>query len=155
MGKEGVKIRRATERDYNRCIELAKSLKEWFNKEGIRSIKTDLQVNNIIVAEEKGSLVGFLCYSAGEGAVILDWIGVRKDVQRRGIGSALVKWLEKEAKRLNARGVQVKTLTEKIEYAPYEQTRKFYYKQGFKKLYEEKAYRKGWDDMIVLEKELK
>jgi len=84
--------------------------------------------------------------------MLLIWMGIDPENFRKGVGSHLLEWLNEEAKRLNLYAIEVKTLPDEDPYEPYEQTRSFYYKNGFKRTLYKKASQKGWDDQIVLEK---
>jgi N-acetylglutamate synthase-like GNAT family acetyltransferase len=149
-----MKIRKATKKDFNEELKIAESLKEWFNEEGIKSMRIDLKINKTIVAEENEKIVGFLSYISEGGFIKINWIGVTKNFQRKGIGGRMINWLEKDARNLKARAIQVETLTDKEEYEPYQKTRNFYYKMGFKKIKELPEKRPGWDIQILLEKDL-
>lgn len=161
MVKEGstkktndLKVVQATEPDKKKAMTIAKSLKEWFNKDGIKSMSIDFKMNHLIVAKEKGKVLGFLSYTTYSGKMLLLWMGVDRIIQRKGIGKALVDWLVKESKRLKLYSIEVETLPEEDVYEPYERTRAFYYKNGFERVLYKKARVKGWDDQIVLEKKL-
>jgi len=149
-----LKIRKANKRDVCTSIEIAKTLKEWFTKEGVKNMKADFELNNLLVAVEKNRVLGFLCYSSHEGLIKGLWMGVRKEEQGKGVGTTLFKWLIKQSKKKGFRGIELKTLTDKDNYPPYVKTRDFYYKLGFKKVGYEKARVKGWDDQIIMEKKL-
>jgi len=149
-----MKIRKASKKDFEISIRIAKELKEWFTNEAIRNMKTDFRMNNLIVAVDKSIVAGFLCYTSNSGKMQLIWMGVKRNIQRKRIGEKLLKWLEKEAKKLNLYSIEVETLPEEEKYKPYNQTRAFYYKNGFKRAFYKKARIKGWDDQIILEKRL-
>jgi len=149
-----MKIRKATKQDYSESFDIVKELREWFNNDARKNIPIDFKVNKSIVAVEKNKVIGFLNYFSKEGTVIINWLGVKKKYRGKGIGTYLLGWIEKEAKKLNSKYIQVETLSEKYRYKPYQQTRNFYYKNGFKKIRELKSVRKGWDDQILLEKRL-
>ena len=145
-----MKIRKADKKDIEDSLSIVEELKEWFTKEAIKNMKVDFTVNNLVVAVEKNKVVGFLCFNYYEGIFKILWMGVKKNLQSSGIGSLLVKWLEKEAKKIKSKSIEVETLTDEDDYEPYKLTRAFYYKHGFKKLYIKKARKKGWDDQVVL-----
>jgi len=149
-----MKIRQASEKDKKVAMAIAKSLKEWFNKDGIKNMAIDFKMNHLVVAEAKNKIVGFLSYTTYSGKMLLLWMGVRRDTQRLGVGKALVDWLVKEAKHLKLYAIEVETLPEEDVYEPYERTRAFYYKSGFERVLYKKARVKGWDDQIVLEKKI-
>jgi N-acetylglutamate synthase-like GNAT family acetyltransferase len=147
-----MKIRLAKEKEYNLAWRVAKELPEWFDKNGIINIRIDFNHNNVIVAEEKNKIVGFLCYTTECGVGKLIWMGVKKNVQRQGIGLKLLSFLEKELKKIKIKTIEVETLPDEVDYEPYKRTRAFYYKNGFKRIEYKKARFKGWDDQILLEK---
>ena len=150
-----MKIRKANKKDYLEAINIAKSLPQWFDKMGIKNMKTDFDLNNLIVAVEKNKVVGFLCYTTYCGKMLLMWMGVKDKFQRLGIGQKLLHWLEEESKKYGMISIEVKTLPDEDDYEPYKRTRSFYYKNGFNKILYKKATIKGWDDQIVMEKRLK
>jgi len=145
-------IRKATKTDISPSLNIAKELNEWFTKEAIKNMKIDFSINNLIIATEKKEIFGFLCYSSYNSIMQLIWMGIKKDSQRKGIGKTLLKWLVKEAKKKGLRTIEVETLPDEINYEPYNLTRSFYYKNGFKRVAYKKARIKGWDDQILLEK---
>jgi N-acetylglutamate synthase-like GNAT family acetyltransferase len=149
-----MKIRQATKKDYYESLKIVRELREWFDKKARKNTPIDFKVNKSIVAVENNKVLGFLNYFSKEGVVVVNWLGVKKDYRRKGIGASLLGWIEKEARKLNSKYIQVETLSEKYKYKPYEETRNFYYKKGFKKIRELKAARKGWDNLILLEKRL-
>lgn len=148
-------IKKANKKETSEAINVSQGLTKWFDKRGLKDIKTDLKLNNLIVAVDKRKVIGFLCYSTYSGRMQLVWIGVKLNAQRKRIGEKLLKWLEKEAKRYRLYSIEVETLTDKDDYEPYKRTRSFYYKNGFKKAYYKKPRIKGWDNIMILEKKLK
>lgn len=59
-------------------------------------------------------------------------MGINPEFQKKGIGTKLIKKLEKELKKIGVKELRVDTLAESIKYKPYESTRAFYKKMGFK-----------------------
>jgi N-acetylglutamate synthase-like GNAT family acetyltransferase len=149
-----MKIRKATKKDEKEVIRIAKDLKEWFTKKAIESMKVDFKLNNLVVAIDKDKVAGFLCYTSYDGRMQLIWMGVKKDIRRKGIGEFLLEWLEKESRKFKLHTIELETLPDEVDYKPYEQTRAFYYKNGFKRTLYKKATISGWDDQIILEKML-
>lgn len=147
-------IRKASDKEKKESLRIAESLKEWFNKDGMKSMKIDFAMNHVIVAKEKEKVLGFLSYTTYSGKMLLLWMGVRKQSQRLGVGKDLLNWLVEEARRLRLYSIEVETLPEEDVYEPYERTRAFYYKNGFERVLYKKARVKGWDDQIVLEKKI-
>ena len=150
-----MKIITPNSKQINECLEIAKNLKDWFTPEAIDSMKIDFQVNHLISALENNEVIGFLCYSSYNGSIKILWIGVKKDFQRKGIGFKLLKELEKIANKYNSKSIEVETLSETVSYEPYELTRNFYKKNGFKIIHTIKPYKEGWDEMDIMKKEIK
>ena len=149
-----MEIRKATFNDKKTSLAIARELKEWFNKEGIKNMKIDFNLNNLVVGIIKNKVVGFLCYTSYCGKMQLIWLGIKRDIQRKGISNKFLRWLEREAKRLRLYSIEVETLPDEDRYEPYKITRDFYYKNGFKRIAYKKARVRGRDDQIVLEKRL-
>jgi GNAT superfamily N-acetyltransferase len=150
-----MKIRKATENNKKESLKIAKNLKEWFSDEGLKNMKTDFNYNTLIVAVDENKTLGFLCYTTISGVIKILWIGVERSHQRKGIGKNLLKYIEKEGKKNEMKKIEVETLPEEYDHKPYELTRNFYYKNGFKRVEYKKARIKGWDDQIILEKDIK
>ena len=136
------------------ALKIAQGLNEWFNKNGLKSIETDLFFNNVAVAVDGNETLGFVCYSSYDGVMQLIWMAVERNHQGMGIGTLLLKWVEDEARGHGLTLIQVETLPEEDSYEPYKLTRKFYYDNGFVRIAYKKARLEGWDDQIVLEKRL-
>jgi len=149
-----MQIIKATKQDQKEAMKVAISLKDWFNEDGLKNMKIDFALNNLVVAKENGKVSGFLCYSSYSGKMLLMWTGVKKEAQRKGVGQKLLKWLEDEGKKFGFHAIEVETLPDEDDYEPYQRTRSFYYKNGFKRVFYKKARVQGWDDQIVLEKKL-
>jgi ribosomal protein S18 acetylase RimI-like enzyme len=116
-------------------LALARSLGAWFNAEGLAGIEADLGAHPCLVAEEGGRIAGFALWKpAGEDAAELAWMGVAEDLQRRGIGTALLEALCAEAAGAGYAGVRVSTVADSVDYPPYERTRRFYRSRGFRDL---------------------
>ena len=81
-----MQLRIATKKEIRDALKIAKTLKEWFNEEGIKNMKTDFNLNNLLVAVERNKVVGFLCYSSYSGKMQLIWIGVVSEFQSKSIG---------------------------------------------------------------------
>jgi GNAT superfamily N-acetyltransferase len=135
-------------------MKVAANLEEWFSEQGLKNMRVDFELNNLIVAKENGRVSGFLCWTSYSGKILLMWMGVKKEFQRKGVGQKLLTWLENEGRRFGFHSIEVETLPDEDDYEPYQRTRSFYYKNGFERVVYKKARVKGWDDQIVLEKKL-
>ena len=149
-----MEIVKANSKDKKEAIEIAKDLKEWFTKEGIRNLSTDFDHNTVVIAKDNNKILGFVCYTTYCGKLLLIWMGVKREHWRNGIGTKLLEHLVSEAKSLDLYYIETETLPEEVEYKPYEITRAFYYKNGFVKIHYKKASIEGWDDQIVLERRI-
>ena len=113
-------------------MEIARGLRTHFDENAMERMPSDLPEHLLLVAEDEGRVVGFMTLlSEDETTAEITWMGVRRDLQRRGIGTTLLSRAESE---LLARGIvrlTVKTLADTVEYAPYEETRRFYRAMGF------------------------
>jgi GNAT superfamily N-acetyltransferase len=135
----------------DKCLDLAKSLPEWFTEVAIENMKIDLEINKILY---EGGLDGFLLYNSDNGKIKIIWTAVRKEVQRKGIGRRLINRLLEKAKELDVKEIEVETLSPNEKYEPYNLTRSFYEKNGFKTKRIIPPEREGWDEMILYELKL-
>lgn len=128
-----MKIRKSSEKDFKGMIVVAKNLHpKWFDRFAInKSMPLDLRIHKGFVAEENGEILGFITYTSNDGETKISWIGVNPKFQRKGIGTKLLKRLEKELNKLGAKELRVETVAETENYKPYEITRTFYKKMGF------------------------
>ena len=147
-------IKEANEKEKIESLLIADELTDWFTQAGLKHMRTDFLLNNVVVAKEEDEVVGFICYTSRCGVMNLIWLAVKKDKHGKGIGNELLKWIEEETKRLNLHSIELETLTDEDKYDPYQKTRDFYYKNGFEKIGYKKARIKGWDDQVILEKKI-
>ncbi len=118
------------------CMEIARGLRTHFDDGAMEKMPGDLRQNDLYIAEDDdGQVVGFLTVLRRSPDVgDISWMGVRNDLWRRGIGTAL---MTKAARDLAADGasiLMVHTLSDTVDYEPYEATRAFYSSAGFKHL---------------------
>lgn len=141
-----MKIRESLEKDFNGMMKIAKRLHPaWFDKVAINeSMPIDLRIHKGYVAEENRKIIGFVTYMSDEGKAELGWIGVDPKLHRCGVGSKLFKKMEEKLKKIGVKELRVGTVAESVKYEPYEKTRAFYKKMGFK--VEKIEKRKGKDD---------
>jgi len=134
-----------------KCLELVKSLPDWFTDVAIENMKIDFELNEIIT---EGDLAGFLVYNSDNGTIKIIWTAVKKEAQRSGIGTRLIDQLIAKAKDLGAKEIVVETLSPNQEYIPYNLTRAFYEKNGFKVKKIIPPEKEGWDEMVLYVLEL-
>ncbi|MGE5473996.1 MAG: GNAT family N-acetyltransferase [Ignavibacteriales bacterium] len=119
-------------KDIDKCLDIMKSLPEFFNQHGLELFQEDVLVDELITIEEDGILYGFVTLKDKfENASEISWMAVKKELQRKGIGSRLILESIKNAQQSGKKILMVKTLAETIEYEPYNKTRAFYEKNGF------------------------
>jgi ribosomal protein S18 acetylase RimI-like enzyme len=116
--------------DKEKKIEIIKELPEWFTAEAILNIEKDLSDKEILVDSEE-KVKGFIIYSLEDKCSIY-WMAVKKGMQNKGIGKKLIEELKIICKEKGIDFIETDTLAETEDYAPYEITRNFYHKVGFR-----------------------
>lgn len=101
---------------------------------------------NVVVVSEKNSLTGFgiMFYTHDDAHLLL--FAVRRGHQRRGVGSAILRWLEDVARAAGAKRIRVECLKENTA------ARNFYSEHGYHELDIAKKMYRGLKDGIHLEK---
>lgn len=146
-------IRPFTDSDRAAVMAIAEDLVEWFDERARRrSIPIDLHHQEVFVAIDDRAPVGFITLYVAEGRLNIGWLCVRRDRQRRGIGSALLRKAEETARALGISELATHTLGDSVDYAPYEQTRNFYFKNGFKVYQRSKTDNPGCPEEIRISK---
>lgn len=134
----GLSIRTLRPGESAACERILRSLPEWFGiEESLLRYVADTAILETIVAEVMGTIVGFASIRPHNVfSAEIDAMAVAAGRHGEGIGRALVEDVES---RLRARGVeflQVKTLGPSRPNEPYERTRGFYNRLGFRPLEE-------------------
>ncbi len=100
-----------------------------------------------------GKITGFLCYgeaSLTHGTYDLYWVATDPLHQKKGIASLLMKALEEQLQKLNARWILAET-SSRIEYTS---TRRFYTQQDYKIISTIQDYYNAGDDLVVFGKRI-
>ena len=101
-----------------------------------------------VLAEDGGELAGYACETVLFENAEIDNIAVAKGYRRQGVGAALLRELEREARELGA----VKMLLEvRVSNSPAMQ---LYLKNGFGGLYARPRYYPDGEDALVMQKSL-
>ena len=104
---------------------------------------------NVVVAGEKGALIGFgIMFHASDDAHLL-LFAVRHAHRRRGIGSTILRWLEEAACTGGAKRIRVECTRENVA------ARNFYCEHGYHELEIAKKMYRGIKDGVHLEKWLR
>jgi len=104
---------------------------------------------NVVVAGEKGAIIGFgiMFYASDDAHLLL--FAVRYAHRRRGIGSAILRWLEEAARVAGAKRIRVECTRENSV------ARNFYCEHGYHELEIAKKMYRGIKDGVHLEKWLR
>ena len=154
MDRDSIEIRELTSVDHRPVGEIADSLSEWFTARAREKIPVDLRFQPGLVAVLSGEVVGFVTFFVSEAVGHIGWLGVLPQHHRKGIGRMLV---DRTIERLTQAGVEqlrVDTLSDAVDYEPYERTRRFYRALGFRELYRRKQDNPECPELLVLEREL-
>ena len=118
-----------------------------------RLIKGESSGYYFVFAELDNSVVGYACYGpipCTLGSYDLYWIAVSKDIQAKGVGSALMRYVEHDVLKRNGRLLLIETTS-----MPHsELTRKFYRKQGYAIAGTIKDFYADGDDKVIYRKRL-
>ncbi len=151
-------VRRLEREDAEAICALAASLGEWFNHEGLARIAKDLAFHEGVVAVQGGHVVGFVTWARADAETAeLSWMGVARDLHRRGIGTALLAALVAELRAAGFCSLVVSTVADNVEYEPYARTRAFYRTRGFTDFRVDARYWGTGDDLydrLVLRRDL-
>ena len=127
------------------CESVLRSLPLWFGIESaIVNYINDVKTMDTWVAFDNEAAIGFISINRHfpETAEV-HIVGVKEEFHRKGIGHALLQAAKKDLREKGVSFLTVKTLSETRSNKEYEQTRKFYFKSGFKPLEEFKTL---WDE---------
>ncbi len=130
-------------------VECALSLFDIYIKVGAKA-----EEYIFICAEDASEkVIGFLCYgeaSLTKGTYDLYWVATDPLHQKRGIASFLMRALEEQLQKLNARWILAET-SSRTEYAS---TRRFYTQQDYKIISTIPDYYNAGDDLVVFGKRI-
>jgi GNAT superfamily N-acetyltransferase len=131
-------IRIVAEHDAERraaiCRDLLGRLPDWFAiPESVEKYIDEVRSRAMSVAlDENDTILGFVTLErVTPVAAELHLIAVLPSLHRRGVGRALLAWIEAAARAQGAAMLLVKTLAPSVEYEPYAATREFYRTCGF------------------------
>ena len=145
-------IRLASERDARQIAEMSRDFIEvglgwsWTKKRVVKNVKD--KDSNVAVAHNTGRVIGFVIakYKAEEAHIVL--LAVNKASRRKGVGTALIKWIEETA--LIA-GIGVIYLEARLINTG---ARKFYETLGYKEFKTERGRYNGIETGVHLGRDL-
>jgi [ribosomal protein S18]-alanine N-acetyltransferase len=125
------------------CIEQGLGW-SWTETRVERSIRD--RSSNVIVARTGGSLLGFGIMRYGMQTAHLLLLAVQPGRRRRGLGTALLRWLEAPAQVAGIERIQVETRADSAGARP------FYLQLGYREIARIPGYYQGMEDGLRLEK---
>jgi ribosomal protein S18 acetylase RimI-like enzyme len=105
----------------------------------------------VVVENERREVAGYLTWGPtpmAENAYDLYWMAVSPSEQGKGLGKALVRWLEAEVQRLDGRMIIIETSSQPL----YHPTRQFYINLDYKEVARIPDYYKKGDDRVIYAK---
>jgi len=108
---------------------------------------------HILVAEVGPLLVGYICYGPTpltKGTWDIYWLAVSREEQSRGIGGALMAFVEDEIKKAKGKLAIIETSSK----PEYERTRYFYHRYGYEVVCRLADFYAPGDDKLILQKRL-
>ena len=149
-----VAIRPMRPADVADALAVARALPEWFNDAGLRQMEADLPRHDGAVAASGAEIVGFVTWSVSEEFGEITWIGVAPGRHRSGIGTRLIDHALDRLREAGVPEARVETLGESVDYEPYERTRAFYRKAGFRYLSSRMTDNPGMPESLWLHRPL-
>ncbi len=117
--------------DSQKAYEIARSLPDYFNEGGLKSIEQDTKEHVLYGLYIDNKMIGFVTYKEVNDDVIeMSWLAILTEYQGMKYGKSLVKESLNELSK-KYKICKVKTLSNLDGYEPYKKTRAFYIKMGF------------------------
>ncbi len=115
------------------CNSILRALPEWFGVEkSIVDYVEKVRDMTLYVAFENANPIGFIALKIhNEFTAEISVMGIMNNFHRQGIGSSLIRHVERFCAANGLKYLTVKTLDASAVYEPYERTRKFYKNLGF------------------------
>ncbi len=150
-----IETRLIEEKDHLGILKIAEELPDWFDEDARkRAIPADLRHQSGFVALSEGQIVGFITLFVFEGRLNMGWMGVKPAYHRSGIGSQLLACAEEFGRKHGLNEIATYTLGDSVDYEPYELTRNFYFKKGFKVYQRNKTDNPGCPEEIKIKKKI-
>jgi GNAT superfamily N-acetyltransferase len=150
-----IKVRLMQKGDYPAVKQIVQSLTEWFDDRARNvSVPIDIRHQHGFIAMSGDDVVGFITLYVAEGKLNIGWMGVRSDLHRKGIGRLLLKHAEQVATEMGITQLATYTLGDRVAYEPYERTRQFYFRNGFRVYQRSQTDNPSCPDEIRIVKEI-
>jgi GNAT superfamily N-acetyltransferase len=128
-------IRLAGRKDLERCVEIVRTLPDYFTPDVPDKVRSDWTRCATWVGEREDRVLGMVMVErrSAKTAEIL-WAAVQAEHRGGGLGTALVNEVIGALGREGVELLEVKTLDESADYEPYVVTVAFWERRGFFKL---------------------
>lgn len=125
-------VRPAEADDLEACLEIIRASPDFFTEDVPDTVRGDLERHDGWVIVEADETVGFVVVDrrSSQAAEIL-WIAVRPARRAAGCGTRLLDHVLDVLREQGYVLVEVKTLDQSADYAPYLATQAFYERNGF------------------------
>ena len=151
-----IRIEPLEPKHHEEILRIVENLPEWFDETArTTSVPADLRHQYGFVAVSDQRVSGFITLYVTEGRLHIGWLAVDKQLQRKGLGSRLLEAAESNARELGIEELATYTLGESVAYQPYESTRRFYWKHGFKVYKRSRTDNPGCPEEIWISKHVK
>jgi ribosomal protein S18 acetylase RimI-like enzyme len=128
-------------------VTVAEELIDYYLSDGVKS------GYNIIIAEDEGQVVGYVCYGETPctiGTWDIYWIAVSRDKRGKGIGKMLDGAAETAIRKTGGRLAFIETSSTPL----YDNTRRFYQARGYEQIARIPDFYMPGDDKLILQKRL-
>ena len=149
-----MKVRYFFVEDTSALLDIIRSLPDHLINGATLNIEKDLRdpSTRTFISEEDGRAVGFLTYRLNEPEAELLWIAVHQLSRGTGAGSILMKKFLEEIMNKNVKSVWLSTLASTVPFPPFESTRKFFEKFGFREEKIDKNHYGPGNDRAIMRK---
>lgn len=128
-------VRPFVESDVEACLEIVRSLPDFFTEDVPDTIRADFDRHSGWVVAQGREVTGFAVVDMrSAGAAEILWAAVRRELRGSGIGTVLIDHVLDTLTSEGVDVVEVKTLDRSADYPPYVATRAFWEGRGFRQI---------------------
>ena len=150
-----IQIQPLEKKHYSGILTIVENLPEWFDKSArSKAVPTDIRHQMGFVAVSGQREVGFVTLYVAEGRLHIGWLAVDTHFHRQGIGGRLLEAAETKARKMEIDELATYTLGDSVAYPPYEVTRDFYRKCGFRVYKRSRTDNPGCPEEIWISKQV-